>query len=59
MRQAGFFDIEDRLTRLSDLGDQLEAFARTVDFEQFRPELDRALAYADGSKAGVPRSIRC
>jgi hypothetical protein len=25
-RQAGFFDVDDRLKRLSDLGDQLEAF---------------------------------
>ena len=26
-RQPGFFDLEERLKRLSDLGDQLEAFA--------------------------------
>ena len=45
-RQAGFFDVEDRLKRLSDLGDQLEAFAVAVDFEIFRPALDAALAYA-------------
>ena len=25
-----------------------------MDFEQFRPELDQALAYADGSKGGRP-----
>jgi len=25
--QAGFFDVDDRLKRLSDLGDQLNAFA--------------------------------
>jgi IS5 family transposase len=52
--QAGFFDVDNRLKRLSDLGDQLEAFAAAVDFEMFRPELDRALAYSDGSKGGRP-----
>ncbi len=54
MDQRGFFDVEDRLSRLSDLGDQLEAFSRAVDFEQFRPELEQALAYSDGSKGGRP-----
>ena len=48
--QPGFFDFDDRLRRLSDLGDQLEAFAAAVDFELFRPVLDAALAYADGAK---------
>jgi hypothetical protein len=36
-RQAGFFDVDDRLKRLSDLGDQLEAFEAAVEFEAFRP----------------------
>jgi len=54
MKQAGFFDIEERLARLSGLGDQLEAFPWTVDFEVFRPELDKALAYSDGRKGGRP-----
>ena len=53
-RQAGFFDVDERLQRLSDLGDQLEAYARTVDFELFRSELEAALAYADGCKGGRP-----
>ncbi|GBR05915.1 hypothetical protein AOE01nite_36140 [Acetobacter oeni] len=59
MKQPGFFDVEERLARLSGLGDQLEAFSRTVDFEVFRPGLDKGLAYADGSKGGVRRLIRC
>ncbi|MEZ0497299.1 IS5 family transposase [Sphingomonas sp. IW22] len=54
MDQRGFFDVEDRLSRLSDLGDQLEAFSRAVDFEQFRPDLERTLAYSDGAKGGRP-----
>ena len=53
-RQPGFFDVEDRLKRLSDLGDQLEAFSAAVDFEMFRPTLDASLAYSDGAKGGRP-----
>jgi len=34
--QPGFFDVDERLKRLSGLGDQLEAFSRAVDFEIFR-----------------------
>lgn len=30
--QTGFFDVDDRLKRLSELGDQLEAFRAAVDF---------------------------
>ena len=30
--QPGFFDVDDRLKRLSDLGDQLEGFRAAVDF---------------------------
>ena len=48
------FDVEDRLKRLSDLGDHLEAFSAAVDFELFRPTLDAALAYSDGTKGGRP-----
>ena len=52
--QPGFFDVDDRLRRLSDLGDQLEAYSATIDFEIFRPELEAALNYGDGSKGGRP-----
>ena len=54
MKQSGFFDVEERLARLSGLDDQLEAFSRTVDFKVFRPDLEQALAYSDGSKGGRP-----
>lgn len=54
VKQSGFFDVEERLARLSSLGDQLEAFSRAVDFEVFRPDLERALAYSDGRKDGRP-----
>ncbi len=39
---------------MSNLGDQLEAYTKTVDFELFRSELEAALAYADGAKGGRP-----
>ena len=52
--QPGFFDIDDRLKRLSDLGDQLEAFRLAVDFELFRPELNAALSYTDRTEGGRP-----
>jgi len=54
MKQLGFFDVEERLARLSGLGDQLEAFSRTVDFDVFRLHLEQALAYPAGSKGGRP-----
>ena len=52
--QPGFFDIDDRLKRLSDLGDQLEAFRSAVDFELFRPELNAVLSYTDRTEGGRP-----
>jgi transposase, IS5 family len=52
--QPGFFDVDDWLQRLSDLGDQLEAFRATVDFEMFRAELMAALAYSDDAQGGRP-----
>src|ERR1700758_2803157 len=52
--QPRFFDIDDRLKRLSDLGDQLETFRSAVDFEAFRPELNAALSYTDRTEGGRP-----
>src|SRR5437588_6295579 len=52
--QPGFFDIDDRLKRLSALGDQLEAFRVAVDFETFRLELNAALSYSNGPQGGRP-----
>ena len=52
--QPGFFDIDDRLKRLSDLGEQLEAFRAAVDFGTFRPDLNAALVYSNGSQGGRP-----
>lgn len=54
MRQAGLFGLSDQLKRLSDCGDPLETMARVVDFEVFRPTLEKALAYGNGAKGGRP-----
>ena len=54
MRQAGLFGLSDQLKRLSDCGDPLETMGRVVDFEIFRPALEKALAYGDGVKGGRP-----
>ena len=51
--QPGFFDIDDRLKRLS-VGDQLETLRSAVDFEVFRPELKAALSYTDRTEGGRP-----
>ncbi len=53
-RAPGLFDVEERLQRLSDIGDQLEVYGKTVDFEVFRINLDKALAYGDRTKGGRP-----
>jgi transposase, IS5 family len=48
--QPGFFDVDERLQRLTNLGDQLLAFATFVDFGMFRPDLLKTLAYSDGAQ---------
>lgn len=52
--QPGFFDVGDRLRELSAKGDGLERIAALVDFEMFRPELERAVPRSDGTKGGRP-----
>lgn len=54
MTQPGFFNVDERLKRLSDIGDQLEVYAGVVDFEIFRADSVKALNYSDGSKGGKP-----
>jgi len=52
--QAGFFDIDERLRELSAKGDDLERLNAIVDFELFRPDLERAVPRSDGSRGGRP-----
>lgn len=48
--QTGFFTHEIQLSRLDALGDPLKAVSEAIDFEMFRPLLDRLL----GIRAGGP-----
>jgi len=53
--QIGFWDIEHRLAELSAEGDPLETLSQTVDFEVFRPILERAVRRRSApSKGGWP-----
>lgn len=54
MRQAGLFGLSDHLKRLSAFGDPLEVLGQVVDFEVFRPTLEKSLGYSDGAKGGRP-----
>jgi transposase, IS5 family len=54
MRQAGFFDLDERYAALSKSGDPLERLSAVVDFEIFRTDLDAALSRSDRAKGGRP-----
>ena len=56
-RPACFFDVEERLAGLSRKGDDLERLQAVVDFELFRPELERASA-AGGPQQGRAPAVR-
>lgn len=53
-RQSGFFDVEERLREISAKGDDLERLSALVEFEAFRPELERAVPRSDRAKGGRP-----
>ena len=52
--EPGFFDVEERLKELSAKGDALERLNAIVDFEMFRPDLERAVPRSERSKGGRP-----
>src|SRR6516165_7698858 len=52
--QTGFFDIDERLGKLSAKGDELERLNTLVDFELFRGDLERAVLRSDRSRGGRP-----
>jgi len=54
MSQVGLFGLSDQLKWLSDCGDPLETLRRVVDFNVFRPALEKALAYGDGARDDPP-----
>ena len=53
-KEPGLFDVDARLRELSAKGDDLERVNALVDFEAFRPELERAVPRAERSKGGRP-----
>lgn len=54
MVQRGFFDVDERLAALSAARDPLVRLASVVDYELFRPVLEKALQRSDGSRGGRP-----
>ena len=55
-RAAGLFEVEERLAGLSRKGDDLERLAAVIEFELFRPELERAVPRSSGRRTGARRS---
>jgi transposase, IS5 family len=52
-RQPGFFDIEERTAKLSEMGDPLVGLNAQIDWEAFRRELDRVHEKPRKSNAGA------
>ena len=54
MREIGFFDEDDRLKKLSEMGDPLEKISKVVNWEIFRPLLNKAMEKEDRGVGGRP-----
>ena len=52
--RLGFWSVEERLREISAQGDPLEKLAATVDFEMFRPVLEKALGTTPRWRGGRP-----
>ena len=52
-RQPGLFDIEERTAKLTKMGDPLVELKARIDWEAFRPELNRVHEKARKSDAGA------
>ena len=53
MKQLGFFDFDIRIDRINKAGDPLVKLNNTIDWEIFRPTLDKAREKPKKSKAGA------
>jgi IS5 family transposase len=53
-KMKSLFGEEDRLARISSMGDPLERVAAEIDFEMFRPTLKRVLDYGARPQGGRP-----
>lgn len=54
VKQAGFWSVDDRLAEISARSDPLETLNSTVDFERFRPIVERAAGSSRSPKGGRP-----
>jgi len=54
MKQINFFAEDNRLERLSEMGDPLEKISGTIDFEMFRPILNKVFRKERVSAGGRP-----
>ena len=54
MGQIGLFDLENRLSELSEMGDPLETINRAIRWKSFRPVIDKAFRKERKSNAGRP-----
>jgi IS5 family transposase len=54
MKQVNFFAEDDRLARLSEIGDQLERISKQVDWEVFRPKLESVFTHEPKGLGGRP-----
>ena len=54
MSQPGFFDVENRLQLLSEFGDPLEKLSQVIDFEIFRPVIERSIQFKKKPAGGRP-----
>lgn len=52
-KQPGFFDVAQRTTKLAQMGDPLVGLNSQIDWEAFRPELNRVHEKARKSNAGA------
>jgi IS5 family transposase len=52
-RQPGLFDVEERAAQLTEMGDQLVGLNARIDWEAFRPDLNRVHEKDRKSKAGA------
>jgi len=51
--QPGFFDVETRTAKLTEMGDPLVGLKARIDWEEFRPDLNRVHNKARKSNAGA------
>jgi IS5 family transposase len=54
MGQIGLFDVENRLSELSEMGDPLEKLGKAVNWNRFKPVIDKAFRKERKSNAGRP-----